>query len=60
MTRFKVELSHKITVLSNWAFNDSKDTISLLSEKQAKEIVELINQIWTVAERRNNLRKPNR
>lgn len=52
MTRHKVELSHKITVLSQLALNPDRDTISLLSEKRAKELNDMINKMWLVIERR--------
>ena len=52
MTRHKVELSHKLTVLHNWAFNPDKDTISALSENQAKALNNLLSMMWEVIERR--------
>jgi len=50
--RYKVELSHKLTVLNNWAFNPDKDTISSLSEKQCQELCYKINEMWLIIDRR--------
>lgn len=52
MTRYKVEFAHKLTVLYNWGFNPDKDTISALSEKQAKELCYKLNEMWKVIDRR--------
>jgi hypothetical protein len=51
-TRHRVELAHKITVLSNWAFDPDRDTISALSESQARDINIMLTQIWTIIDRR--------
>lgn len=51
-TRAKVELAHRLTVLHNWAFQEDKDTLSALTEHQAKDIIKLIGQIWQVIDRR--------
>ena len=53
MTRYRVELMHKIDVLTHWATNPDKDTISALSEKQAKDAVYKINELWVVLDRRS-------
>lgn len=51
-TQNRVELSHKLTVLHNWAFNPDLDTISALTEKEAKDITYKINEIWRIIDRR--------
>lgn len=48
----KIEFSHKLTVLNGWATNPNKDTISALSEKQAREAVAKIKELWSVLDRR--------
>ena len=53
MTQHKVEFSHKLTVLYNWAFNPDKDTISALSEKQARELNIKLNECWQIIDRRS-------
>ena len=50
--RYKVELSSKLTTLHNWAFDESRDTLSALSEKQAQELCYKINEMWVVIDRR--------
>lgn len=49
--RHHLELLHSITVLYNFA-TDEKDTISKLSDKQAKKAVEGIKALWAILERR--------
>lgn len=51
MSRNRVALMHEITVLYNWA-SDERDTISLLSENQAKRALEHLKKMWTYVERR--------
>lgn len=53
MTRYRIELMHKLTVLNNWATNPDKDTISALSEKQARELCYEINKLWAIIDRRS-------
>lgn len=52
ITRNRVELSHRLTILHNWAFDPERDTISGLTEKQAAEVIRLINEAWMVIDRR--------
>ncbi len=51
--RDHVELSHQVTVLYNWAMNPDRDTISALSNKQAKEAVAHLKELWPILERRS-------
>ena len=37
MSRYRIELCHKISVLHSWAMNPDKDTISSLSEDNARK-----------------------
>jgi len=52
MSRNRVELAHKITVLYNW-LTDPRDTVSALSEGQAKKAIIKIEELWKVLERRS-------
>lgn len=51
-SRGRVELALVISTLNNWATDESRDTISALSEKQAKEAADHIKKVWTIIERR--------
>lgn len=53
MSRNRVELMHQISVINNWA-TDSRDTISALSEKKAKEAVDTLKQFWKIVDRRKS------
>lgn len=55
MSRNRVELMHAITVLNNWA-TDPRDTISAMSEAQAKRASEYLKGFWVIAERRRTSR----
>lgn len=46
-----LELIHQIEVLHNWAV-DPRDTISALSERQAKDAVVKLKALWEVLDRR--------
>ena len=52
MTRARVELMSQISTLYHWANMPDRDTISALSEKQAKEAVVKIKELWAVLDRR--------
>lgn len=51
MSRNRVALMHEISVLYNWA-TDERDTISALSENQAKKAVDHLKKLWVYVERR--------
>lgn len=51
-SRSRVELMHQIGVLYSWA-TDPRDTISALSERQAKKAVEEIKTLWEIIDRRS-------
>lgn len=51
MSRNRVELMHQISVLYGWA-TDEKDTISALSETQARRALEHLKLLWTHLDRR--------
>lgn len=50
--RHHIELSHEITTLYNWSTNPDRDTVSALSDKQAREAVIYLKEIWSILERR--------
>lgn len=54
MTRYRIELMHKIDVLFHFATNPDKDTISALSETQAREIIYKLNEVWKIIDRRKS------
>ena len=54
-SRNRVELMNAITVLYNWAV-DPRDTISALSEKQAKQALGKMEELWRTIERRREVK----
>lgn len=51
-SRGRVELALVINTLHNWATDENRDTISALSEKQAKEAADYLKGAWLIIERR--------
>lgn len=51
--RSHTELIHSITVLYNWASNPDRDTVSALTDRQAKEASTKLRELWAVLDRRS-------
>ena len=52
MTRNKVDLMHRISVLYHWASDSDRDTISALSDKQVKLMLENMEKFWAIKDGR--------
>ena len=52
MSRYRIELCHKISVLHSWAMNPDKDTISSLSEDNARKACIHLEKLWSILDRR--------
>lgn len=50
--KYHLELLHQINILHSWATDESKDTLSTISEKNAKEALYRIKALWQVLDRR--------
>lgn len=52
MTRNRVKLMHAISVLYHWASDESRDTISALSDKQVKLMLRVLEEFWNVKDKK--------